>query len=164
MKEAKRQHSARFKNTEQKTPQRKKQQCFRAESEPDVHILKAEGKVCAPLDSFVGHVKTARAPSGGCFPPMKDKTVPFNAGGTTWSFPTRPAKKTHFVQIKFSAAADGFAGCGAVIESSRFREYVVICRRFEVAKDARQGGATKNPCRIETVGRVDLSKQEESLE
>ena len=82
-KEAERQHSARLKNTEQKTPKRKKQQCFRAEFEPDVHISQAEAKVYAPLGSHVWHVKTARAASGGCFLPMKDRTVPFNAGGTT---------------------------------------------------------------------------------
>ena len=35
------------------------------------------------LGSHVGHGKPARAASGGCFPPMKDRTVPFNAGGTT---------------------------------------------------------------------------------
>ena len=86
-KEAKRQHTARLKNTEQKTPKRKKPQCFRAESQ-------AEGKVHAPLGSDVGHVKTARAALGGCFPPMKDRTVPFNPGGTTWSLLRRPATKT----------------------------------------------------------------------
>ena len=46
-KEAKRQHSARLKNTEKKTPKRKKQQCFRTEFEPDVHISHAEGEVYA---------------------------------------------------------------------------------------------------------------------
>ena len=47
-KEAKRQHSARLKNTEQKTPKRKKQQCVRAEFEPDVHISQADAKLRAP--------------------------------------------------------------------------------------------------------------------
>ena len=35
--------------------------------------------------------------------------------------------------------ADGFGGCGAVNERSHFHEYVVICGRFLVAEDARQG-------------------------
>ena len=56
----------------------------------------------------------------------------------------------------FSAAADGFVGCGAMIESSRFHEGVVICGRFSVFHE--------KPRRIETVGRADLSEQEELLE
>ena len=53
-KEAKLPHSARLKNTEQKTPMRKKQHCFRADFETDVHISQ-----CAPLAGQVEHVKAA---------------------------------------------------------------------------------------------------------
>ena len=36
-----------LKNTEEKTPKLKKQQCFRAEFEPDVQTSQAEGNVSA---------------------------------------------------------------------------------------------------------------------
>ena len=55
-KEAKRQHSARLKNTEQKTRKRLKRQRFRAECEFDARTSQAKAKVYAPLGSYVGHV------------------------------------------------------------------------------------------------------------
>ena len=44
---------------EQKTLKRKKQQCFRADVDPDVHISQAEAKVYAPRGSYVWNVKIA---------------------------------------------------------------------------------------------------------
>ena len=127
-----------------KHPMRKKQQCFRVEFDLAVHISQAQDKVYAPLGSHVGHLKTARAASGGCFPPMKDKTVPFNAGRTTWSLPRRPAKTFAEDQV--------LRGCwwlrGAMIESSRLHSHVVISGRVLVAKDARQGVPRNNLGRL----------------
>ena len=85
-------------STQSTTPKRKKTLCFRVEFDADFHISQAEAKLYAPRGSCVWHMKTARAASGGCFPPMKDNIVTLNVRGTTFtSLWRQPGNTTHVV-------------------------------------------------------------------
>ena len=83
-------------------------------------------RVYPSLAFFVENV-TQRAAWRGCFPPMRDKTVPLNAGRRNpSSLLRRPAKK-HVGYNKFFASTDGYGGRAGWNENWRFHECFVSC-------------------------------------
>ena len=131
-KEAKRQHAARLKNTEQKTPDLKKRQCFRADLDPDVHISQPEAKVTLARENFFNGI-------GRLLPADQGRDCAIERERDHVAHAQTTHEQLVPVRAKFFAAADGFGGCGAVNECLRFHKYVAICGRFLVAKDAVKG-------------------------